>query len=241
MLLLAVGISGCGQGPEQQGDAAIAPPPAPTRPVPEQCALGGQWTAASVRSAAPKPGAYRYDLRGRERVDGGEGWRDLPESMTVFISPAVRQGNRICFSLQRRLRLGLTDTATFVRAGDALFLTELVLEAEDGGTRLRPRPPILAVSPDDVDWRGAFTGLTRGQYVGHALGRRRGILAKRGVTLVGVAITSSYAGDITGTQRSRQWFSDGRAVLAEEQTRYDLNGRQVEYRSALVSRRGVRR
>jgi hypothetical protein len=237
---LWIAAGGCGGSEGSSDPVASQAIPRPTAPSAEDCAARELATDERARPLAPKPATYDYRLRGKEAVLGGQREiYDLPRSMPMIVTPSTRVGNLRCFRVQRRIRSSVVETSTFASRGDAVYLTKLQLQTETSSETLVPRPAVLAISPDDVEWSGSFAGPTRGRYRGELLGRRTIRVDGRPVRAIGIALDSSFAGEVTGTQRSEQWFSlDRHLVLRgrhDERRRFGQENLRTTYSTRLVS------
>jgi hypothetical protein len=246
MLLIAaalcVGIAGCGTSDSASDPVAGKAIARPSAPKAGDCAARELATGEHSRQLAPKPATYDYRLRGKETVLGERhAIYDLPRSMPMIVTPSTRVGNLRCFRVQRRIRNSVVETSTFAGRGDAVYLTKLELETDTSSETLVPRPAVLAISPDDVEWSGAFAGPTRGRYRGELLGRRTIRVDGRAVRAIGIALDSSFAGKVTGTQRSQQWFSLDRHLVLRERRRFGQENLRTTYSTRLVSDPGSAR
>jgi hypothetical protein len=239
-IVCCAAIVGCGSAKQSSDIAHVRQFEPPTTPTAQQCDARALATSTPADHLAPSAGTYRYRLQGTKTTIGSRRTvHQLPTTMPAIVTPVIRAGRLLCFRLQRRLSPNLVQTATLVVRGGALYASEVRLETANGTTSLRPQPALLAVSAGDLDWSGAFTGQARGQYVGHLLGRRTVMVGTNAVRAIGVAATSSFAGDVTGTQRSQQWFSIARHLLVREKTvqqwQFGVDNLRIDYSAQLLS------
>lgn len=240
---LCLGAIGCGASESSSDPVARHAIAKPSAPSAGDCAARALDTAERSRPLAPAAGTYEYGLRGSEVVVGERREvYDLPRSMPMIVTRATKLGNLRCFRVQRRIRSSVVETSTFASRGDAVYLTKLQLETDRSSETLVPRPPVLAISPDDVEWSGAFAGPTRGRYRGELLGRRTIRVDGRPVRAIGIALDSSFAGEVTGTQRSEQWFSVDRHLVLrgrhQERRRFGQDDLRMTYSTRLTSGAG---
>jgi hypothetical protein len=237
---LCMGAAGCGASDSSGDPVAGGAIARPTAPSAGDCAARELASGERSRPLAPAPGTYEYGLRGNETVVGEQREvYDLPRSMPMIVTPATKVSGLRCFRVQRRIRRTVVETSTFASRGEAVYLTKLELETDRSSETLVPRPPVLAISPDDVEWSGAFAGPTRGRYRGELLGRRTIRVGGRPVRAIGIALDSSFAGEVTGTQRSEQWFSVDRHLVLrgrhDERRRFGQDDLRMKYTTRLAA------
>jgi len=235
-----VGVVGCGDAKQSSDIARVPQFQPPTVPTARQCGAKALATSTPAEHLAPRAGRYRYRLKGTKTIIGNHRRvQGLPRTMPTIVTPIVRVGHLVCFRLQRQLSPNLFQTATLVVRGGALYASEVQLETANGATALRPRPALLAISAEDLDWSGVFSGQARGRYVGHLIGRRNMRVGGKSIRVVGVETTSAFAGDVTGTQRTEQWFAIARSLLVRERTmqqwRFGVDNLRIDYSAQLLS------
>lgn len=240
LILLAFVLFGAGCGGDDPTPPAkpitLAPP---TKPVAADCGLTGEGSARNA-DRPPEPGRYRYRTTGTRALIGEKKRvSDLPQETQMIITEAFSDGAQSCFATQRRFESNLGDTGIFVINGRDTYLRSGRFQAGADITELTPDPPMLAMSGSELEWSGAFQGLTSGRYQVSIVGRKRMRVGGVSVQVVGVKTRVSYSGDIEGFERSTRWISVKDPLVVAEKVQqeraFGLDRMRLRYSSRLIS------
>ena len=234
---LALACGGDDGGTSEPNALEVAPPEPPDAAA---CGSGQLTTTRRADSSLrPTPGTYRYRSRGTRATGKGAAREPLTSAITLTATGATRVDGLLCFRLQRRYTRTLGETATFAVRGPTLYLTELALQAGGQRTSIRPRPPMVALDQNEVEWNGSFGGETRGRYSARVIGRRTFTVGGTRHRAIGVEFSLTATGKVTGSERSVRWFAlDRSLVLAErvrQTRRFGVDRSALAYGAQLLS------
>lgn|GEM_PF-4475865 len=243
---VAVLLSGCSSGAADDSSAAIAMPTPPTaRECKARLAKATPETGRpreATHAHPPPPGAYGYSMKGTRAIPGsGVRVKDLPTQGEQIITSPIEVGGSKCFKIQQRIAPDIANTSTYlIRQGD-VFLVRLLIQAAGEAQDIRPAPPVLSASSAGTTWSGQFGGPTYGSYRFSVLGKRDFRIGHRHVSATGIASSVSYAGRVSGQQRSTAWIGQSpRLVVAESfrsSQRFAVSALKVALESKLVALR----
>lgn len=241
VIFVAGSLTACGDDPavKPKADQSLKVA-APSPPDAATCAATALKTDYRPDDLAPDSGTYSYSVTGSRKVLGAGGFtKPLPARSQFIVTPAEDFGNIRCFTVQRRYAESLADTATFAIRGGDVYLTKL--DAQSGGqfTTIEPVPPALSLDGDEPEWSGDFRGATSSRYRGEVIGRRRLKVGGRRVAAIGIKAEFSFAGELTGYERSVRWISTrDNLVLTErvlQQRDYGVDKIRLTYTARLKS------
>lgn len=215
-LALGVTLAGCGGAHRKARGVPNPAASALLTPQRADCAADRLATSHQPQDRVPKPGTYRYRLTGTQRLVGA-GPRTLRGDMTVTVTAALHLNRLRCYRVRRALANDIADTATLVVRGNRVYITQLQSTLGGQQTLLMPDPPVLALDPDRLRWEGTFSGVSSGRYRAEPVGRRRFDIGGRPVRALGVRFTLVSTGEVSGTQRSLQWFDPRSNLVVREE------------------------
>ena len=212
--------AGCG-GDEDGGDvgsteaASLKPP---EQPAARDCAGEKLRTDVKPQSTAPDPGRYTYAVEGtRKELRRSAVAVALPKTAPLFVTPATKIGNVICFRTQIRYTPKQANTVTFAIRGGDFHIIEIDFFVAGQTLTFKPDVPLKAVDGSGtLSWNGTFTGPTKGSFKGTTLGRRPFTFRGRTERAMGIELQLRLSGELRGSNKQRIWISLDRGTLYEQ-------------------------